>query len=172
MTDQRRTSPNDDFFDRFEALTFDDVVVIPGYSETLPDEVDTSATFAADIQLAVPLVSAAMDKVTEGRMAVAMARHGGIGVIHRNMSIGDQAAEVQKVKRPESGMITDPVTLAADGAAARGRGADAPLQVLRRADHRPGRAARRHPHQPRHPLLRGSRLRTARHRVHDRPTGS
>ncbi len=106
-----RTNPNDDFFDRFEALTFDDVVVVPGYSETLPDAVDTSATFAADIELAVPLVSAAMDKVTEGRMAVAMARHGGIGVIHRNMSIADQAAEVQKVKRSQSGMITDPVTL-------------------------------------------------------------
>ena len=106
-----RTSPNDNFFDRFEALTFDDVVVVPGYSETLPDAVDTSATFAADIELAVPLVSAAMDKVTEGRMAVAMARHGGIGVIHRNMSIADQAAEVQKVKRSQSGMITDPVTL-------------------------------------------------------------
>jgi IMP dehydrogenase len=106
-----RTNPNDEFFDRYEALTFDDVVVIPGYSETLPDAVDTSATFAADIELAVPLVSAAMDKVTEGRMAVAMARHGGIGVIHRNMSIADQAAEVQKVKRSQSGMITDPVTL-------------------------------------------------------------
>ena len=74
-----RTNPNDDFFDRFEALTFDDVVVVPGYSETLPDAVDTSATFARDIELAVPLVSAAMDKVTEGRMAVAMARHGARG---------------------------------------------------------------------------------------------
>ncbi|MGB3736541.1 MAG: IMP dehydrogenase [Ilumatobacter sp.] len=113
MTDTSRTHPNvnDDFFDRFEALTFDDVVVIPGWSETLPDAVDTTATFAADIELAVPLVSAAMDKVTEARMAVAMARHGGIGVIHRNMSIADQAAEVQKVKRSQSGMITDPVTL-------------------------------------------------------------
>ncbi len=109
--DRARTNPNDGLFDRFEALTFDDVVVVPGYSETLPDAVDTAATFAADIELAVPLVSAAMDKVTEGRMAVAMARHGGIGVIHRNMSIEDQAAEVQKVKRSQSGMITDPVTL-------------------------------------------------------------
>jgi IMP dehydrogenase len=105
------STPNDDLFDRFEALTFDDVVVVPGWSETLPDAVDTTARFAADIELAVPLVSAAMDKVTEGRMAVAMARHGGIGVIHRNMSIADQAAEVQKVKRSQSGMITDPVTL-------------------------------------------------------------
>ncbi len=102
---------NDDLFDRFEALTFDDVVVVPGYSETLPDSVDTTATFAADIELAVPLVSAAMDKVTEARMAIAMARHGGIGVIHRNMSIERQASEVQKVKRSQSGMITDPVTL-------------------------------------------------------------
>jgi IMP dehydrogenase len=102
---------NDHLFDRFDALTFDDVVVVPGYSETLPDAVDTTAVFARDIVLSVPLVSAAMDKVTEGRMAIAMARHGGIGVIHRNMSIADQAAEVQKVKRSQSGMITDPVTL-------------------------------------------------------------
>ncbi len=105
---------NDGLFDRYEALTFDDVVVIPGYSETLPDAVDTTAAFARDIELSVPLVSAAMDKVTEGRMAIAMARHGGIGVIHRNMSIEDQAAEVQKVKRSQSGMISDPVTLTKD----------------------------------------------------------
>ncbi|MEN9645775.1 MAG: inosine-5-monophosphate dehydrogenase [Actinomycetota bacterium] len=102
---------NDDLFDRFEALTFDDVVVVPGYSDVLPDTVDTSATFAADIELQVPIVSAAMDKVTEARMAIAMAREGGIGVIHRNLPIADQAAEVQKVKRSQSGMITDPVTL-------------------------------------------------------------
>src|SRR5829696_9640849 len=105
-------NPNNELFDRFEALTFDDVVVVPGYSEALPDEVDTTATFAAGITLAIPLVSAAMDKVTEARMAIAMARHGGIGVIHRNMPIADQAAEVQKVKRSQSGMISDPVTLA------------------------------------------------------------
>ncbi len=102
---------NDDLFDRFEALTFDDVVIVPGYSDVLPDTVDTAATFAADIVLQVPIVSAAMDKVTEARMAIAMAREGGIGVIHRNLSIADQAAEVQKVKRSQSGMITDPVTL-------------------------------------------------------------
>ena len=108
--------PSDGLFDRYEALTFDDVVVVPGYSETLPDAVDTTATFAAGITLTIPLVSSAMDKVTEARMAIAMARHGGIGVIHRNLSIEDQAAEVQKVKRSQSGMITDPVTLNADAA--------------------------------------------------------
>ena len=81
----------------------------------LPDSVDTTARFAADIELAVPLVSAAMDKVTEARMAIAIAREGGIGTIHRNLSIADQAAEVQKVKRSQSGMITDPVTLHAGG---------------------------------------------------------
>ena len=85
-------SINDDLFDRYDALTFDDVVVVPGYSETLPDAVDTGAVFARDIELSVPLVSAAMDKVTEARMAIAMARHGGIGVIHRNMTIEAQAA--------------------------------------------------------------------------------
>jgi IMP dehydrogenase len=73
---ERTMSTNDALFDRYDALTFDDVVVIPGYSETLPDAVDTSAVFAADIVLAVPLVSAAMDKVTEARMAIAMARNG------------------------------------------------------------------------------------------------
>jgi IMP dehydrogenase len=102
---------NDKLFDRFEALTFDDVVVVPGYSNVLPDTVDTTARFAGDIELAVPLVSAAMDKVTEARMAIAIAREGGIGVIHRNLAVADQAAEVQKVKRSQSGMITDPVTL-------------------------------------------------------------
>ncbi|MDJ0771471.1 MAG: IMP dehydrogenase [Ilumatobacter sp.] len=102
---------NDELFDRYDALTFDDVVIVPGYSETLPDAVDTGAVFAGDIELSVPLVSAAMDKVTEGRMAIAMARYGGIGVIHRNMPIEAQASEVQKVKRSQSGMISDPVTL-------------------------------------------------------------
>jgi IMP dehydrogenase len=105
------TNERNEFFNRFEALTFDDVVIIPGYSEVLPGSVDTSAIFAADIMLNVPVISAAMDKVTEARMAIALAREGGIGVIHRNLSIADQAAEVQKVKRSQSGMISDPVTL-------------------------------------------------------------
>jgi IMP dehydrogenase len=100
-----------ELFDRYEALTFDDVVIVPGYSDVLPDTVDTSATFAADITLAIPMVSAAMDKVTEARLAVALARQGGIGVIHRNLTIVDQAGEVQRVKRAQSGMIYDPISL-------------------------------------------------------------
>lgn len=98
-------------FDRFEGLTFDDVVLVPGFSEVLPQMVDLSTTFARDIRLTLPLVSAAMDRVTESRLAIAMARHGGIGVLHRNMTIDDQTHEVRKVKRSQSGMITDPVTL-------------------------------------------------------------
>ncbi len=111
-TPQSPTNPyHAQIFDRFEALTFNDVVIIPGYSEVLPDQVDVSSWFTPQIQLAIPIVSAAMDRVTESRMAIAMARHGGIGIIHRNMTIADQAAEVRKVKRSQSGMITDPVTL-------------------------------------------------------------
>ena len=110
----REPSPNDSIFDRYDALTFDDVVIVPGYSEVLPDAVDVRARLAADIWLNVPLVSAAMDKVTESAMAIAMARQGGIGVIHRNLSVEGQAAEVQRVKRSQSGMITDPVSLRPD----------------------------------------------------------
>jgi IMP dehydrogenase len=109
---------NETIFDRFQALTFDDVVVIPGYSQVLPADVDTSAIFAGDIRLAVPLVSAAMDKVTESGLAIAIARRGGLGVIHRNLSIEDQAKEVDRVKRSQSGMITDPVTLRPDATVA------------------------------------------------------
>lgn len=105
------TTHNDEFFTRFEGLTFDDVVIVPGYSEVLPDVVDTSTVFARDITLNVPLMSAAMDKVTEARLAIAIARSGGLGVIHRNLTIEDQATEVKRVKRSQSGMITDPVTL-------------------------------------------------------------
>ena len=96
-TDITSWSHNDALFDRFEALTFDDVVVVPGYSDVLPDQADTRAIFARDIELMVPIVSAAMDRVTEASMAIAMARGGGIGVIHRNLSIADQAAQVERV---------------------------------------------------------------------------
>ncbi len=94
-------------------LTFDDVLLLPAESNMLPSEADTSTYFTPRIKLAIPLVSAAMDTVTEGRMAIALAREGGIGVIHRNLSIEDQVAEVDKVKRSESGMIVEPVTLKA-----------------------------------------------------------
>ena len=102
---------NSELFSRFEGLTFDDVVLVPRFSDVLPDMVDTTSWFTPSIPLNVPLLSAAMDKVTEARLAIAMARCGGIGVVHRNLTIDAQAAEVQKVKRSQSGMITDPVTL-------------------------------------------------------------
>lgn len=103
----------DELFTRFEGLTFDDVVLVPGFSDVLPDQADTSTVFARDIELSIPLVSAAMDRVTEARLAIAMARCGGLGVVHRNLTVDDQASEVQKVKRSQSGMIDDPVTLPA-----------------------------------------------------------
>jgi len=92
-------------------LTFDDVYLIPARSSVLPREVDVSTRLTRNIRLNIPLVSAAMDTVTESRMAIAIAREGGIGIIHRNMSVEKQAGEVEKVKRSESGMITNPVTL-------------------------------------------------------------
>ena len=94
-----------------QGLTYDDVLLVPAYSETLPREVSISSKFSRNIKLNVPIVSAAMDTVTESQMAISMAREGGIGVLHKNMSIKDQADKVRKVKRSESGMIIDPVTL-------------------------------------------------------------
>jgi len=94
-----------------EGLTYDDVLLVPAFSEVLPREVSIETKFSKNISLNVPVVSAAMDTVTESAMAMAMAREGGIGVLHKNMSIDNQAAEVRKVKRAESGMIIDPVTL-------------------------------------------------------------
>jgi len=97
-----------------EGLTFDDVLLIPAASRVLPSDVTTVSRLTRDITLNVPLLSAAMDTVTEARLAIALAREGGLGVIHRNLSVEDQAQEVDKVKRSESGMITDPITLQAD----------------------------------------------------------
>jgi len=94
-----------------EGLTYDDVLLIPAYSEVLPREVNIKTKFTKNISLNVPIVSAAMDTVTESRMAIAMAREGGIGVLHKNMTIEQQAIKVRRVKRAESGMIIDPVTL-------------------------------------------------------------
>ena len=98
----------------FEGLTFDDVLLIPAYSEVLPREVSLASRFSRNITLNIPIVSAAMDTVTEAPLAIALAREGGIGVIHKNMSIAAQAAEVRKVKRSENGMISDPVTINQD----------------------------------------------------------
>src|SRR4029077_1581252 len=102
---------NDELFTRFEALTFDDVLIVPGYTEVLPDQTDVKARLTREITLNIPLLSAAMDTVTEARLAIALAREGGLGIIHRNLSAEAQADEVEKVKRSESGMIVDPVTL-------------------------------------------------------------
>ena len=96
------------------ALTFDDVLLVPGPSEVHPNQVDLGTRLARDILLSLPLVSAAMDTVTEGRLAIALAQQGGLGIIHKNLAIDRQAEEVDKVKRSESGMITDPITIRPD----------------------------------------------------------
>src|SRR5580765_6798246 len=93
------------------ALPFDDVLLVPQHSMVMPYQVDVSTRFTRNIRLNVPLVSAAMDTVTESRLAIAMAQHGGLGVIHKNLSIEEQASEVDRVKRSESGMIVNPITL-------------------------------------------------------------
>ncbi len=102
---------NKDVFESAEALTFDDVLVVPAYSEVLPDETNVTSQLTAEIRLNIPLLSAAMDTVSEARLAIALAREGGIGILHRNMSPEQQAIEADKVKRSQSGMIVDPFTL-------------------------------------------------------------
>ncbi|MBV9229524.1 MAG: IMP dehydrogenase [Chloroflexi bacterium] len=104
---------SDSFDEKFgkEGLTFDDVLIVPAASSVLPRDVSTQTRFTRTITINVPIVSAAMDTVTEARLAIALAREGGIGIVHRNLSIEEQAQEVDKVKRSESGMITDPITL-------------------------------------------------------------
>ena len=94
-----------------QGLTYDDVLLVPSYSDTLPREVSIKSKFSRNIPLNIPIISAAMDTVTESRMAIAIASEGGIGVLHKNMTIEEQAAKVRAVKRSESGMIIDPVTL-------------------------------------------------------------
>ena len=93
------------------ALTFDDVLLVPQFSSILPKEVQLKSNLTRNIKLNIPIISAAMDTVTESRMAIAMAREGGIGVIHKNLQIEDQVKEVDRVKRSESGMNLDPVTI-------------------------------------------------------------
>ena len=130
------------------------MLLVPAESAVLPNDVVTATRLTRTIALEIPIVSAAMDTVTEARIAIALAREGGIGVLHRNLSIADQVAEVDKVKRSEAGMIVEPVTLVAGRARRRRARADGALPRVRRPDHRRRRAPRRHPHQPRPPLRR------------------
>src|SRR3954471_19870970 len=94
-----------------EALTFDDVLLLPGFSDVVPAQANTATQLSRTISLNIPIVSAAMDTVTESRLAIALAQQGGMGIVHRNLTIEEQAGEVDKVKRSESGMIVDPVTI-------------------------------------------------------------
>ena len=112
MTDSSAAQAHNPF--GFLGLTYDDVLLLPNETDVIPSEVDTTTRLTREINIRVPLVSAAMDTVTESRMAIAMARQGGIGIIHRNLSIADQAKNVDMVKRSESGMITDPLTVGPD----------------------------------------------------------
>src|SRR3954463_6913841 len=109
-----------------EGLTFDDVLLQPAHSEVAPAAADTTTQLTARIELKIPIVSAAMDTVTESHMAIALAQQGGIGIVHRNMPIDRQAEEVDRVKRSESGMIVDPVTIEPD------RKISEALEVMRR----------------------------------------
>src|ERR1700689_341900 len=97
-----------------EALTFDDVLLVPARSDVLPREVDLSSTLTRNIRLGLPVLSAAMDTVTEARLAITMAQEGGIGIVHKNMSVESQAREVARVKKFESGVIVDPITVPPD----------------------------------------------------------
>ena len=97
-----------------DSITFDDVLLVPAYSNVVPNQVDVSTQLTKKIRLNIPMMSAGMDTVTEDRMAIAMARQGGIGIIHKNMSIQEQAEQVDRVKRSENGVITDPFFLSPD----------------------------------------------------------
>src|SRR5499433_2526403 len=101
-------------FPASQALTFDDVLLLPAHSDVVPAQANTQTQITRNIRLNIPIISAAMDTVTESHMAIALAQQGGMGIIHRNLSIEQQANEVDKVKRSESGMIVDPVTMSPD----------------------------------------------------------
>ena len=148
-----------------EGLTFDDVLLVPAYSEILPTEVDTHTSSREISDLNIPLCSSAMDTVTEAALAIALAQQGGIGVIHKNFSIEQQAEEVDKVKRSESGMIVDPVTIHQDALVSRRTRDNGALQDQRRSGRRRERPARRDHHEPR-PAVRDA-VRHSRFRSND-----
>ena len=100
-----------------EGFTFDDVLLVPAYSSCLPSDVSTTSQFSKNIQLSIPVVSAAMDTISESEMAIALSREGGISVIHKNMSVQDQVQQIKNVKRSESGVILNPITLLSDAKA-------------------------------------------------------
>ena len=122
-----------------EALTFDDVLLLPAHSNVLPRNVSLHSRLTREIELKIPLLSAAMDTVTEANMAIAMAQYGGIGVVHKNMDPQRQASEVERVKRSEAGMITNPITLPPDRPPVRAPGRDLPHRD-RASPHLGGRA--------------------------------
>ena len=97
-----------------QALTFDDVLLVPEHSDVLPKDVNLSTSLTSEIKLNIPIVSAAMDTVTESRMSIALSELGGIGIVHKNLSIEDQSNEVKKVKKYESGVVRDPITIRSD----------------------------------------------------------
>ena len=133
-----------------EALTFDDVLLVPGASDVLPSTADTRTQVTRSIALNIPLLSSAMDTVTEARMAIAMAQAGGMGVIHKNLDAETQAREVRRVKRFESGIVYNPVTLRRDQTIADAKALVGTLQLYRLPRGRHGRPRRRHRDQPRH----------------------
>ena len=134
-----------------DALTFDDVLLLPALSHVLPSEVDLKTRLTRTITLNIPLMSAAMDTVTEWRLAVAMAQEGGIGIVHKNMTIEQQAREVRAVKKFESGIIRDPITITPDRTVGELLEADERAQHLRRSG-RVGTRTRRHRHESRRSL--------------------
>ena len=132
-----------------EGLTFDDVLLEPGASDVMPGQVDTATRFTREISLNIPIVSAAMDTVTESRLAIAMAQAGGMGILHRNLTVEEQADQVREVKRYESGMVINPLTIYPDTTLREVR----PAQDLGLSGHRArfGQALR-HSHPPGHAL--------------------
>src|SRR6266567_1270975 len=98
----------------YQGITFDDVLLEPGYSEVVPRDVDVRTQLTRNVRISIPIVSSPMDTVTDSELAIALAQEGGIGIIHKNLSIPDQTREVDKVKRSENGIITDPITLPPD----------------------------------------------------------